>query len=110
MRYGLLQKYGVVNPKIDRNVRRPKWMEIKEWKRKLSEWYKITKGMVTGESGQRLSHRSNQTPASHQGQHPQKQFNRNPKHQQNRNRDNRQRGTRGFHRNSGPTRMETRQN
>jgi hypothetical protein len=46
-RYVLLQKYGVVSPKIDRLVTKPSWMGEVEWKRKMNEWYKATKGLVT---------------------------------------------------------------
>jgi len=42
----LLQKYGVTAPRIDRQVTRPKWMGVAEWKRKMNDWYKSTKGMV----------------------------------------------------------------
>lgn len=45
-RFQLLQKYGVAAPRIDRLVTRPPWMSIAEFKRKLNEWYKNTKGMI----------------------------------------------------------------
>lgn len=42
----LLQKYGVVAPRIDRSVKKPKWMGESEWKRKLNNWFKMTQGLV----------------------------------------------------------------
>ena len=45
-RYVLLQKFGVVSPKIDRLATKPNWMSIAEWKRKQNEWYKATRGMI----------------------------------------------------------------
>jgi len=45
-RYILLQKYGVVTPKIDRLVTKPAFMSEAEWKRKSNEWYQATKGMI----------------------------------------------------------------
>lgn len=45
-RFQLLQKYGVATPRIDRLVTRPSWMPIAEFKRKLNDWYKNTKGMI----------------------------------------------------------------
>lgn len=55
-RFQLLQKYGVAAPRIDRLVTRPPWMSIAEFKRKLNEWYKNTKGLV-----QPQQHRLNRT-------------------------------------------------
>lgn len=80
-RYVLLQKYGVVTPKIDRLVTKPTWMGDVEWKRKMNEWYKATKGLVT------------QTRPTG----PNRPWRKN--HQQ---------GTRTFRGNSGPTRTESR--
>ena len=45
-RFQLLQKYGVVTPRIDRLVTRPPWMPIAEFKRKLNDFFKATKGMI----------------------------------------------------------------
>lgn len=43
-KYILLQKYGVVAPRIDRLVTKPRWMGADEWKRKQNNWFKITHG------------------------------------------------------------------
>lgn len=43
-KYILLQKYGVVAPRIDRLVTKPRWMGEGEWKRKQNNWFKITQG------------------------------------------------------------------
>jgi hypothetical protein len=64
-RYILLQKFGVVSPKIDRQVTRPSWMSIQEWKRKSNDWYQATKGMVAPQQTRRpfgKSTRFNRTP------------------------------------------------
>jgi hypothetical protein len=45
-RFVLLQKYGVTAPRIDRQITKPSWMGVSEWKRKMNEWYKATKGLV----------------------------------------------------------------
>lgn len=45
-RFQLLQKYGVAAPRIDRQVTKPKWMGETEFKRKMNDWFKITKGLV----------------------------------------------------------------
>ena len=45
-RYILLQKFGVISPKIDRLMTRPSWMSVAEFKRKSNEWYQATRGMV----------------------------------------------------------------
>jgi hypothetical protein len=52
-RYVLLQKFGVVSPKIDRGVTKPSWMSIQEWKRKSNEWYQATKGMTVPQQQKR---------------------------------------------------------
>lgn len=52
-RYVLLQKFGVVNPKIDRLMTKPEWMGVTEWKRKQNEWYKATKGLVAPQQQRR---------------------------------------------------------
>src|ERR1700675_3126507 len=46
-KYVLLQKYGVVAPKIDRLATKPNWMGVSEWKRKQNDWFRATKGMVS---------------------------------------------------------------
>ena len=43
-RFQMLQKYGIAAPRIDREVRRPKWMKVSSFKRKLNEWIQATKG------------------------------------------------------------------
>ena len=45
-RFQLLQKYGVAAPRIDRQMTKPNWMGVAEFKRKLNDWYKLTKGMI----------------------------------------------------------------
>jgi hypothetical protein len=45
-KYVLLQKYGVVAPKIDRLVTKPTWMGVSEWNHKQNEWFRATKGLV----------------------------------------------------------------
>lgn len=45
-RFALLQKYGVVEAKIDRRVKKPSWMGERQWNQKLQEWYRATKGLV----------------------------------------------------------------
>lgn len=45
-RFQLLQKYGVAAPRIDRSMTKPNWMGVAEFKRKLNDWYKATKGLV----------------------------------------------------------------
>src|SRR5208282_3460813 len=64
-RYVLLQKFGVVSPKIDRLATKPNWMSIAEWKRKQNEFYKATKGLVAPQQTRRpfgKSTRFNRTP------------------------------------------------
>jgi hypothetical protein len=46
-KYILLQKYGVVAPRIDRLVTKPRWMGEGEWKRKQNNWFKITQGSAS---------------------------------------------------------------
>lgn len=45
-RVALLQKYGVMAPRIDRRVTKPSWMESRVWKIKLSEWFQMTRNLV----------------------------------------------------------------
>jgi hypothetical protein len=52
-KYILLQKYGIVSPKIDRGVTKPSWMSIQEWKRKSNDWYQATKGMTVPQQQKR---------------------------------------------------------
>jgi hypothetical protein len=89
-RFVLLQKFGVTAPRIDRQVTRPKWMKESEWKRKLNEWYKATKGLVAQIPPARRP--TNHTPWREiRFKNPQAQ----QRHQQ------RQRDTRTFRPNSG---------
>lgn len=46
-KFVLLQKYGVAAPRIDRQVQKPTWMEVKEWRQKQNDWFRATKGLAT---------------------------------------------------------------
>jgi hypothetical protein len=95
-RFVLLQKYGVTAPRIDRQITRPKWMKGAEWKRKMNEWYKATKGLV-----------AQTPPARRPTARPWKDIKfKNPQAQQRH--EQRQRDTRTPRRNFGPTRTATR--
>lgn len=107
-RYVLLQKYGVVTPKIDRLVTKPNWMGVTEWKRKQNEWYKATKGLVSPQQ-QRRSFRPTpdsrlpNLPASRAVPYP-KKFRANLRDDRNPRQD-----TRTFRPNSGRDRTANRQ-
>lgn len=80
-KYVLLQKFGVVSPKIDRLVTKPSWMSVTEFKRKQNEWYKNTRGMVQPQQQRRARWKKDEP---------------------------RQRDTNKYPRNYGQTRMENR--
>ena len=102
-RFQLLQKYGVVTPRIDRLVTRPPWMPIAEFKRKLNDFFKATKGMIQPQ--QRREYRGPNVPGVRPsgprqrfvqsplqksvGQHPQGQTFRSQRQTQESLRDNR---------------------
>jgi len=123
-KFVLLQKYGVAAPRIDRLISKPNWMGVAEWKRKLNEWFKATKGLVRPQQRPRFSRpnsnlpqqrSNNQTP----GFNPRRlgdprfpeRFNqsyRKPTPLETvETRINRQRDTRAYRGNFGPTRTET---
>jgi hypothetical protein len=60
-RFQLLQKYGVAIPRIDRLMTKPNWMGVAEFKRKLNDWYKLTKGMIQPQQ-QRREYRGPNVP------------------------------------------------
>jgi len=71
-RFQLLQKYGVATPRIDRLMTKPNWMGVAEWKRKLNDWYKLTKGMIQPQQqrrdydkGTRFNQSTNRTTSGH---------------------------------------------
>jgi hypothetical protein len=45
-RFGLMQKYGIIAPRIDRRVTKPSWMEEATWKKLKQEFHNTTKGLV----------------------------------------------------------------
>lgn len=45
-RLALLDKYGVSAPRIDRNIKRPYWVEEKAWMQRKIQWFTMTKGLV----------------------------------------------------------------
>ena len=45
-RFGLMQKYGIIAPRIDRRVTKPNWMEEATWKKLKQEFHNATKGLV----------------------------------------------------------------
>lgn len=109
-RFQLLQKYGVAAPRIDRLATKPNWMGVAEWKSKLNDWYKLTKGMIQPQQQRRTfspnqHHSSTPTlsnlPASRVVPYP-KKFRVNSQ-------SDLPRDTRGFRKNFGRTRTETRQ-
>lgn len=71
-RFQLLQKYGVAAPRIDRQMTKPNWMGVAEWKLKLNDWYKLTKGLVAPQQQRREYHgkvfNRNVRPDGHQSQ------------------------------------------
>ena len=42
----VFQKYGIHDPVIDRNVKKPSWKSEVVWKNELKTWHKDTEGMV----------------------------------------------------------------
>ena len=60
-RFQLLQKYGVAAPRIDRFVTKPNWMGVAEWKRKLNDWFKSTKGLVAPQQRRTFPNRVSNT-------------------------------------------------
>ena len=100
-KFVLLQKYGVVAPRIDRQVTKPHWMGDAEWKRKLNNWFKMTQGLT-----RRYQAKRNPQPTGH---HPWSQVKaeaaRNQKYQQRRPQT-----SRNFRPNSAQTRTGSTQN
>ena len=45
-RFGLMQHYGLIAPRIDRRVTKPNWMEEATWKKLKQEFHNATKGLV----------------------------------------------------------------
>lgn len=45
-RLQLQEKYGMTAPRIDRRIKRPNWMGVKEWKERVQNWFNMTKGLV----------------------------------------------------------------
>lgn len=114
-RSALLQKYGVTAPRIDRQITRPKWMGVVEWKRMMHDWYKATKGLVTPLPRKPFVRRdANVTTSTHPKTKPWREI-RDKKgrpannHPRNQDRFNPHRDTRTRPRNYGQTNMETRQ-
>ena len=113
-RFQLLQKYGVAAPRIDRLMTKPNWMGVAEWKRKLNDWYKLTKGLVAPQQRRTFQPRPS-SPVGQPSQRTSKPWNqiqfKNPQAQQRhqqRNQSARPRDTRAFRPNSGPTKTATR--
>jgi len=63
-KYVLLQKYGVVAPRIDRLATKPNWMEADVWKRKRNNWFEATKGLVKPQQRPRSTFTNSQKPQS----------------------------------------------
>jgi len=42
----VFQKYGIHDPVIDRNVKKPSWKSEVVWQREMKQWHKDIKGMV----------------------------------------------------------------
>ncbi|SRR6266496_5839749 len=59
-RYILLQKYGVIDPVIDRRVQKPSWMEKSVWNQKINQWFVNTKGLA--QASQRPRNKPYQKP------------------------------------------------
>ena len=100
----LLQKYGVTAPRIDRQVTKPNWMGVKEWKRKQNDWFQATKGLVKPQ--QRPKYRPTLNSQ------PRREFNKNPlvvKPWSQLNHKARPQGMREFRPNFGQTRTGNRQ-
>lgn len=60
-KYILLQKYGAVVTVVDRRVTKPNWMSISTWKRKLNEWFAITKGVVKPQQRKQWQNKTQRT-------------------------------------------------
>lgn len=89
-KFQILQKYGIAAARIDRGVKKPKWMTEAEWNRKRSEFYQATKGLVPKDQ---LKRNPRQYPRHQQHQ---------PRHQ-----DSRKNNSTASHQNFAPTRMES---
>lgn len=107
-RFILLQKFGVTAPRIDRQMTKPSWMGEAEWKRKLNDWYKSTKGLVP-QTQPRRTFRPQQSSAAGQPSVRSYQTSRYDSTRSPRsNQQARPQGTSRFPRNSGPTKTATR--
>lgn len=114
-RFQLLQKYGVAAPRIDRLMTKPNWMGVAEWKRKLNDWYKSTKGLVVPQQRRTFQPRPSSPvdPRSQKTSKPWREIQfKNPqaqqRHQQrNQTQQPRPRDTRAFRPNSGQTKTAT---
>ena len=104
-KFVLLQKYGVVAPRIDRQVTRPLWMGESEWKRKQNNWFKMTQGLTRRYQSPRQRPNSQSKPY----QKPPFQRAPNPSLRKKFRTDQRP-TTRNFRPNSAPTRMGSSQN
>lgn len=69
-RFILLQKFGVTAPRIDRQMTKPSWMGEAEWKRKLNDWYKSTKGLVPQTQPRRTTFSGVRSPRVWSSQNP----------------------------------------
>jgi hypothetical protein len=69
-RYLLLQKYGLVTPKIDRLVTKPNWMGVSTWKRKMNEWFQMTKGLVAPQQQKKFYRPTSPSPTRTPQLHP----------------------------------------
>lgn len=63
----LLQKYGILAARIDRRITKPYWIGEREWRQRLSNWYKMTKGLVERFQPRRPQHPNQGQPQKHQG-------------------------------------------
>ena len=45
-RFQVMQKYGMIAPRIDRRVTKPSWMSTAEWSRKRQEFHTQTVGLI----------------------------------------------------------------
>lgn len=115
-KFTLLQKYGVVEPRIDRQVTKPNWKGIKQWKKEQNDWFLATKGLVSPQQRPRFTPKSSNTQTaprdSRTSNHkPWSQIKfKNPQAQQRHNQRNRHQSTNPSRPNSAQTRTETRQN
>lgn len=106
-KYVLLQKYGVVAPRIDRGISKPKWMGVSEWQRKLSEWFKMTKGLVKPQQRSKFSRPNPNSQPSSRTSKPWSQIRHKSLVSPKNPLGIRPQGTRAFQKNSGPTRTAT---